>query len=423
MAEDINPWSSTPKVSIEKLIENFGIDRFEPQKERLDGSSDIPLFMRRDIVQGHRGYDAVADAILQKKPFHVLTGFMPSGHPHLGHLMVMKEVIWHIQHGGRGFISIADREAHAVRGLSWDACDTYAREYISCLYALGFEGEIYAQRKNNELKDLAFEAARKINFSNLSAIYGFGPETELAHAVSVSMQVADILYPQLKAGAAPTIVPVGIDQDPHIRLTRDVTNALRLFLVEDRGTHISIRAKNAPAEAIDAVAKAFPGSKKYEGHIDLPAGHTAAETDAVVRGIEQQFGGFGFMLPSSTYHSFLMGFQGGKMSSSVPDSLIWFDDEDRDVKKKIMGAVTGGRQTLEEQKKLGGEPDKCAIYQLNKFHMQDDDKELAKMCEACKAGELMCGTCKKETLERVRAFLAEFKEKRDEVAHKVAEWK
>ena len=78
MAEDINPWSSTPKVSIEKLIENFGIDRFEPQKERLDGSSDIPLFMRRDIVQGHRGYDAVADAILQKKPFHVLTGFMPS---------------------------------------------------------------------------------------------------------------------------------------------------------------------------------------------------------------------------------------------------------------------------------------------------------------------------------------------------------
>ena len=420
MAEDINPWSSTPKVSIEKLIENFGIDRFEPQKERLP---DVPLFMRRNIVQGHRGYDAVADAIVQKKPFHVLTGFMPSGHPHLGHLMVMKEVVWHIQHGGRGFISIADREAHAVRGLSWEACDAYAKEYISCLYALGFEGEIYSQRRNNALKDLAFEAACKINFSNLSAIYGFGPDTELAHAVSVSMQVADILYPQLKAGAAPTIVPVGIDQDPHIRLTRDVTNALRLFLVEDRGTHISIRAKNAPAEAIAAAAKAFPGSKKYEGHIDLPAGHTAAEVDEIVRRIEQQFGGFGFMLPSSTYHSFLMGFQGGKMSSSVPESLIWFDDEDSAVKKKIMGAVTGGRQTLDEQKKLGGEPDKCAIYQLNKFHMEEDDRVLSEMCEACKAGERMCGTCKKETLERVRAFLKEFKEKRDEAADKVSEWK
>ena len=419
MAEDINPCSSTPKVSIEKLIENFGIDHFEPQKARF---SDAPVFMRRNIVQGHRGYDQIADAIIGKKPFHVLTGFMPSGHPHLGHLMVMKEVVWHIKHGGDGFISIADREAHAVRGLSWEKCDEYAREYISCLYAMGFDGEIYAQRKNNALKDLAFEAACKINFSNLSAIYGFGPETELAHAVSVSMQVADILYPQLAAGIAPTVVPVGIDQDPHIRLTRDVANALRLFLVEDRGTHISIRAKTASAEAIAAVAKAFPGAKKYEGHIDLPAGYNAAEVDGIVRGIEQQFGGFGFMLPSSTYHSFLMGFQGGKMSSSVPDSLIWFDDADKDVKKKIMGAVTGGRQTLEEQKKFGGEPDKCAIYQLNKFHMQEDDTELKMMCEACKAGELMCGTCKKETLERVRAFLADFKEKRDEVAHKVAEW-
>ncbi|HJJ57956.1 MAG TPA: tryptophan--tRNA ligase, partial [Methanocorpusculum sp.] len=319
MAEDINPWSSTPKVSIEKLIENFGIDHFEPQKARF---SDAPVFMRRNIVQGHRGYDQIADAIIGKKPFHVLTGFMPSGHPHLGHLMVMKEVVWHIKHGGDGFISIADREAHAVRGLSWEKCDEYAREYISCLYAMGFEGEIYAQRKNNALKDLAFEAACKINFSNLSAIYGFGPDTELAHAVSVSMQVADILYPQLAAGIAPTVVPVGIDQDPHIRLTRDVANALRLFLVEDRGTHVSIRAKTASAEAIAAVAKAFPGAKKYEGHIDLPAGYNAAEVDGIVRGIEQQFGGFGFMLPSSTYHSFLMGFQGGKMSSSVPESLI-----------------------------------------------------------------------------------------------------
>lgn len=53
--------------------------------------------------------------------------------------------------------------------------------------------------------------------------------------------------------------------------------------------------------------------------------------------------------------------------------------------------------------------------------MQEDDKELAKMCEACKAGELMCGTCKKETLERVLTFLKEFKEKRDEVSHMV-EW-
>ena len=248
--------------------------------------------------------------------------------------MVMKEVVWHIQHGGNGFISIADREAHAVRSLTWDKCDEYAREYISCLYALGFKGEIYSQRRNNILKDLAFEAARHINFSNLSAIYGFGADTELAHAISVSMQVADILYPQYTAGIAPTVVPIGIDQDPHIRLTRDIVNAFRLFLVEDRGTHISVRSKSASADALDAVVKAFPGSKRYEGHVDLPNGHTISEVDEQVRIIEQKFGGFGFLLPSSTYHGFLMGLQGGKMSSSVPESLIWFDDEEKEVKKR-----------------------------------------------------------------------------------------
>jgi tryptophanyl-tRNA synthetase len=416
MAKQINPWSNFPKIDINRLISDFGIEPFSSIKE---GIVDQPPFIRRAIVAGHRGYDVVANAIARRKPFHVLTGFMPSGHPHFGHLMVMKEVVWHIQQGGNGFISMADREAHAVRGLSWDVCDRYAREYMECLYALGFSGEIYSQRRNSVLKDLAFEAATKVNFSELSAIYGFGPETELAHAVSGLMQVADILYPQLVAGIAPTVVPVGIDQDPHIRLTRDITNSFRMFLVEERGTHISIRVKNAPKDALDAVAKRFKGSKKHQGHLDLPVGHTFAKVDAVVREIEREFGGFGFLLPSATYHNFLLGLRGGKMSSSVSDSLIWFDDPEVDVKKKIMGALTGGRQTLEEQKKLGGEPEKCSIYQLNRFHMQDDDTELVEMCCACKAGDMMCGICKRETFEQVWIFLREFKEKRDEVVHMV----
>ncbi len=164
---------------------------------------------------GHRDYRPIVDAMNNNTPFHVLTGFMPSGHPHLGHLMVMKEVAWHVQQGGNGYVAVADREAHAVRNISWDKCNEYGREYLTCLYALGgYEGETYYQSTNNRLKDLAFEAAIKMNFSDLQAIYGFGQETALAHAMSVATQVADILFPQEDAGPAPTIVPVGIDQDP-----------------------------------------------------------------------------------------------------------------------------------------------------------------------------------------------------------------
>ncbi|MBP2134088.1 tryptophanyl-tRNA synthetase [Methanomicrobium sp. W14] len=420
MQSEINPWSSRQNIDTEKLFRDFGI---KPAGQAIKDLKNPPVFFRRGIVAGQRDYAAVADAIENHKKFYVMTGFMPSGHPHLGHLMVMKEVVWHTLMGGTGYISVADREAHAVRGISWDKCKEFGKEYLKCIYALGYRGNTYFQSENNPLKDLAFESATKINFSELSAIYGFTQETSLAHAMSVATQVADILYPQTREGPAPTVVPVGIDQDPHIRLTRDVAGKLRMFTVidlESGSPGVSIRSKNAPVKAMDKLEKAFPGCKRYEGHIDV----YGADRDLVektVRETELDCGGYGFYLPSATYHTFLQGLMGGKMSSSVPESLFRFDEPEKDIRKKIMNALTGGRMTLEEQKRLGGEPEKCSVYLLNLFHMQEDDEELKDMRCACREGRLMCGTCKKETFERVKTFLKDFNEKMDEVSHMVEE--
>src|SRR5512136_23123 len=299
----INPWSNNQTVDVEKLFSDFGIDPIAPVISQLPV---VPYFMRRGIVVGHRDYHQIATAIRNHSPFHILTGFMPSGHPHLGHLMVMKEVVWHVQQGGNGYITIADREAHAVRGLSWEKCREFGKEYLACLYALGFEGQTYFQSKNDRLKDLAFEAATKVNFSELTAIYGFGPDTDLAHADSVITQVADILFPQVDREPAPTLVPVGVDQDPHIRLTRGIAHKMRMFTVEERDGFISIRSKNAPEAAMEAVRKAFPHAKKYEGHVDI-RGAQCADVAAKGRGIERQQGGFAFYSRSSTYHIFMPG--------------------------------------------------------------------------------------------------------------------
>ena len=411
----INPWSSTPSLDVEKTFAEFGIDPIAPVLPELP---EIPYFMRRGIVIGQRDYLPVARAIRNHTPFHLLTGFMPSGHPHLGHLMLMREIVWHVQQGANGYVTIADREAYAVRGLSWEKCREYGKEYLSCLYALGFEGQTYFQSRNARLKDLAFEAATKVNFSELSAIYGFTAETDLAHADSVITQVADILYPQVDREPAPTLVPVGIDQDPHIRLTRGIAHKFRMFTVEERGDYISVRSKNAPETALDAVKKAFPHAKKYEGHVDIK---DAACTDvsAKVREIERACGGYGFYTPSSTYHVFLPGLTGGKMSSSVPESFISFFEPEAAVRKKVMSALTGGRMTLEEQRRLGGEPGKCTLYLLNMFHMITDDEKLAGLHRKCISGEITCGQCKKETAERVVAFLKDFKEKMDVAAEKI----
>src|SRR5512139_3850841 len=398
--EEINPWASQQTFDIRRLFSDFGI---EPVTNVTDILPEVPSFMRRGIVVGHRDYGQIAACMRDKKPFHILTGFMPSGHPHLGHLMVMKEVVWHVRQGGHGFITIADREAHAVRDTSWEKCIEYGREYLACLYALGFEGETYFQSRNNRLKDLAFEAATKVNFSELTAIYGFGADTDLAHAESVITQVADILFPQVDREPAPTLVPVGVDQDPHIRLTRGIAHKMRMFTIEERDGYISVRSKNAPELALEAVKKAFPHAKKYEGHVDI-RGAQCADVAAKVRGIERAHGGFAFFSPSSTYHIFMPGLTGGKMSSSIPESIISFYEPEAVIRKKVMSGLTGGRMTLAEQKRLGGEPEKCSLYLLNLFHMVTDDAELAEIRRACMAGEVTCGQCKKETAERVVAF-------------------
>ncbi|HVP96226.1 tryptophan--tRNA ligase [Methanoregula sp.] len=411
----INPWSSTPTLDVEKTFAEFGIDPIAPVLAELP---EVPYFMRRGIVVGQRDYLPIARAIRNHTPFHLLTGFMPSGHPHLGHLMLMREIVWHVQQGANGYVTIADREAYAVRGLSWEKCREYGKEYLSCLYALGFEGETYFQSKNERLKDLAFEAATKVNFSELTAIYGFSPETALAHADSVITQVADILYPQVEREPAPTLVPVGIDQDPHIRLTRGIAHKFRMFTVEEREGHISVRSKNAPDAALEAVKKAFPHAKKYEGHVDIK-GAACADVSAKVREIERACGGYAFYTPSSTYHVFLPGLTGGKMSSSIPESFISFYEPEAAVRKKVMSALTGGRMTLEEQRRLGGEPEKCTLYLLNMFHMITDDAKLAELHRKCRSGEITCGQCKKETAERVVAFLKDFREKMDVAAETI----
>ena len=101
------------------------------------------------------------------------------------------------------------------------------------------------------------------------------------------------------------------------------------------------------------------------------------------------------------------------MSSSKPESHIALTEEPKEAGKKIMKAITGGRQSLAEQKKLGGDPEKCSIYEFLVFHLSDDDKELLELDAECRSGRRMCGTCKKDVAERIQRFLTEHQKARE----------
>jgi tryptophanyl-tRNA synthetase len=101
------------------------------------------------------------------------------------------------------------------------------------------------------------------------------------------------------------------------------------------------------------------------------------------------------------------------MSASQPNTAIFTTDPPKTANKKIMSAFTGGRDTVEEQKTLGGKPSICNVYSYFYFLFEKDDKKLLERETLCKTGTLMCGDCKKELAERVTVFLIDFQEKRN----------
>lgn len=442
MAE-IDPWGAGDIKDYAQLFEKFGIAPFKDLLSRIENPH---LYMRRGIILGHRGYEDVLRAMNERREFAVMSGFMPSGKVHLGGKMVMDEIIWHQRMGGDAFACIADMEAHSVRGISWHDCGKLGlNEYILSLVALGFDvekGHIYFQSDNKTLQELAFELGTEVNLSELSAIYGFQGDVHISHMISVLVQNADILQPQLHdyGGPKPTVIPVGVDQDPHIRLTRDVAARMRMFMVEKRvdkdlKPYISIRAKNKPLQgfrgqrgeaqladsgAFAEIAKRIEGQKKvYELHIDL-FGIEEGEIEGrmrtveeIVRYVELKHGGYGFLLPAAMYHRFMQGLTGGKMSSSVPESYIALTEPPEDAAKKVQQAKTGGRATVEEQKKLGGLPEECTIYELLMSHLIEDDEQVKEIFEECKTGERLCKACKSEAAELMFHFLKRHQEERE----------
>ena len=90
--------------------------------------------------------------------------------------------------------------------------------------------------------------------------------------------------------------------------------------------------------------------------------------------------------------------------------------------KKIIHAKTGGAVTLEQQKKEGGKPDECMVYELFLYHLIEDDKELQDIYISCRNGEKMCGNCKKYTSELVEKLLNDLNKKRQTAMDKINQY-
>ena len=449
---NIDPWSSTQSTDYSRIIEQFGLSNLNnlsiPQPSHLH---------RRGIVFAHRDLDLVLDAQKMGDSFGVLTGLMPSGRMHLGHSMVIEQVKWFQNLGGDVTIAVADLESQATRGVSLDKGREIAlSEYVANYAALGLNPEktnVYFQSTRSEVQRLGFQLGTRTNLSEFESIYGFKGETNLAHIQAPMVQVGDILHPQTEefGGLRPVVVPVGVDQDPHLRLTRGIASKSNWFNIKANSgpgilIGLSVQDENAellgqqPNGRIDKnkVANIFGmivenlvelgfsdiNSNPKQGTVVVPSA-TKKDMNAIrmkLLHLERRLGGMGLLAPSSTYHHFAVGLTGDKMSSSKPKTTIFLDDDITTITKKIKKAYSGGQSTIEDHRRLGGNPDVDVAYQYMMYFFEHDDDYLAEINSAYRNGKILAGEMKQICIDKATEWMTNHAELRAQTAHLVTDF-
>lgn len=357
---DIDPWGDVQAGDYDEKMERFGIDPFSKYADRLP---EPHRYMRRDIIYGQRDLGRVVEAIEQDDDFAMMTGLMPSGDFHFGHKMVADQIVYWQDIGADVFVAVADLEAYATRDMDLaEAREIAVEEYLKNYIALGLDPEdchfYFQSQGSTHYHTMSKLFSKNITQSEVEAVYG---DISPAKTTAALTQVADILQPQFEefGGPKPVVVPVGTDQDPHIRLTRDI-------------------------------ASRFPGA-------DLTK-------------------------PSATYHKFMRGLQGGKMSSSDPKSHIALSSDIEDALAKIDSAKTGGKQSLEAHREHGADVDEDCVYEMLAFHLIDDDERLKEIYRQYDSGEMLSGELKQIAKEEMERFLREHQRKLDTAEDRVQEF-
>ncbi len=205
-----------------KLVEKFGAELMSKLK-------DVPDFytFQRGLIYSHRDFDKFFSAIKKKEKCAILSGFNASGTIHLGHKPVFDtNLFFQKKYGIPVYIPISDDESY-VTGKVKDQEEAlkYSLELAKELIAYGFDPHktyFIIDQVYTNIYNLAIKLSKKINYSEIKATYGYKPEENIGMHFYPAVQSAHILFPQEKFGIKNVLVPIGPDEDAHIRISRDI---------------------------------------------------------------------------------------------------------------------------------------------------------------------------------------------------------
>jgi len=361
----VTPWEVSGEINYSKLIEQFGTQPLDNEllKRIKKHTGELHIQLRRGVFFSHRDFNWLLDRYESGEKFILYTGRGPSGNVHLGHV-----IPWlftkHLQDTfkARLYFQLTDDEKFLMsQNLSLK--DTLRLTYDNALDVLasGFDVKntfLISDVKNSQtLYKVAVEVAKHVTYSTAKAVFGF----------KESSNIGILFFPAMQA--APCFLESAI------------------------------------------VGKKVPCL--------IPA---AIDQDPYWRIARDAAPKLGYYKPTQIHCKFLPGLgKGGKMSSSIPETCIFTTDKPQVAEKKIMNAFTGGKATIQEQRKLGADPYICPIYYYERFLFEPDDEKLAELERRCKSGELLCGEHKSSLAPKVVKFLKDHQEKREKAKDVVSD--
>ncbi|SCU80715.1 LADA_0B09120g1_1 [Lachancea dasiensis] len=378
--QNITPWDvegavdeegNAQDIDYDKLIKQFGTkaitDETLQRFEQVTGQKPHH-FLRKGLFFSERDFSRILDLYEQGKPFFLYTGRGPSSDSmHLGHMVPFLFTKW-LQDvfDVPLVIELTDDEKFLFKQkLTIKDVKGFARQNASDIISVGFNPEntfIFSdlQYMGGGFYETVVRTSRQITGSTAKAVFGFNDSDCIGKFHFASIQIASAFpssYPEVLGlpDKTPCLIPCAIDQDPYFRVCRDVAEKLK------------------------------------------------------------------FSKPALLHAKFFPALQGSttKMSASDDTTAIFMTDTPKQIQKKINKyAFSGGQVSMEDHRRLGGNPDVDVAFQYLSF-FKDDDEMLKSVQEKYRSGELLSGEMKQLCIEELQHFVREFQERRAKVTEEV----
>jgi len=287
----------------------------------------------------------------------VFTGFRPTGRQHIGNYFGTIRNCLVLQEEYDCFFCVVD--IHALTTLESTATlqDDITNMVLDWL-AAGIDPEksvVFVQSHVPEVAELHTLLSMVTPLSWLLRVPTFKEKVKL-HPENVNYGLVG--YPVLMTSDIALykgeVVPVGVDQQPHLELAREIVRRFNSIFGD-----------------------VFP-----EPQIKL------------------------------TDFPMIIGLDGASKMSKSADNYIEIASSPDEIRKRVSGAFTDPQRV---RKSDPGRPEICNVYSLRRIFTPERVEELA---AACRSAEIGCVQCKKELAEAIADYFGPFRERREKLAQR-----